>query len=377
MSDHQDKAPQQTHVAWDESGSACVCAISGPLLLPRVADVWRALGTHAFGARADIRVDCAGITELDSAGVAALVTFVRTQKARGHTVTLDGLRPKHSAFIGMLGGEEALVNAVPARPPHRDTAGPVLLTWWGDFRDMVVFMGRTAAGVVSVLRRPSAECWKEVAHCLQLSGPGAVPVVCTITFLVGFVVAFQAATQLERFNAQIMVAQLVGFALFRELAPIMTSVIMAGRTGSAFAAEIGTMKVSEELDAMEVMLLNPYRYLVAPKILASLVAFPCLTMLADLAGLLGGVFVGAQFLNIPAYVFLKESFQNMTIGDLGEGLYKSVIFACLVAGIGCLRGMQVRLGADSVGRAATSAAVSGIFLTIIADALITMSGYML
>ena len=363
-------------VAWQTHGQQCVGTVVGVLRMPQVPDAWRGLQECPAIAGTAVVLDCAGVDALDSAGVAALVTFVRMQKQQGHAVTLQGLRSTHAEFIKILGGDDLLVCTQPAaNGAHADTHGTTSAA--GRFCDTVVFVGRTAAGIFDTVRRPTMACVKEVVHYVLDTGPGAVVVVCTVSALIGFVVAFMAAIQLERFGAQIMIAQLVGFALFRELAPVMTSVIMSGRTGSAFAAEIGTMKIGEELDAMEVMRLNPYRYLVAPKILASLITFPCLTVMADLAGLLGGVFVGAVFLHIPAHVFLNQAFESMGVGDLTMGLYKSLIFACLVAGVGCLRGMQVGLGADSVGRAATSAAVSGIFLTIVANSLVTMSGFIL
>jgi len=348
------------------------------LTLPTVPAIWQALITSPQGAGAVITIDCALITELDGAGVAMLAAFVRLQRTRGVTVTLAGVSHAHTDLLTTLGWEQLVQ---PARAPAADATRHDFRAWLPQtlsrLRETVVFVGRATAGIVDVMVHPSKHTVREIIHAVQLSGPGAVPVVCMIAFLTGFVVAFQSSTQLQDYGLQIKIADLVGFALFSELAPVMMSVVMAGRSGSAFAAEIGSMKLSEELDALEIMSLNPYRYLVAPKIIASLLAFPCLTILADIAGLLGGMLVGAAFLDLPAHVFLRAAFDNMTMGEFTMGLYKSVVFAVLVSGVGCLRGMQVGLGADSVGRATTSAAVSGIFLTILANALITMSGYLL
>ena len=204
------------------------------------------------------------------------------------------------------------------------------------------------------------------------AGRDGLPIVALISFLMGLISAFQASVQLQQFGADIYVANLVGLSITRELGPLMTAIIAAGRSGAAFAAEIGTMKVSEEVDALEAMGLDRTRFLVTPKVLALVFMLPCLTLFADLVGILGGLVVATGLLELPAEVYFRQMALYMTMWDINQGLIKSVVFAFLVAGIGCLRGFQASAGAESVGRITTSAIVTSIFSIIIADAIFTL-----
>jgi len=186
------------------------------------------------------------------------------------------------------------------------------------------------------------------------------------------ITAFQAAVQLKQFGADIYVANLVGLSIVRELGPLMTAIIAAGRSGAAFAAEIGTMKVSDEVDALVTMGFDRTRFLVTPKIVALLFMLPCLTLYSDFVGIIGGLFVAATVLNLPAQVYLRQLNWAVTTWDVYSGLIKTFAFAILIAGVGCLRGFQAQTGAESVGRITTSAIVAGIFLIIITDAIFTV-----
>ena len=227
-------------------------------------------------------------------------------------------------------------------------------------------------GLLAALRHPQRMRWRETWLYMERCGIDAVPIVALISFLMGLITAFQAAVQLNQFGADIYVANLVGLSIVRELGPLMTAIIAAGRSGAAFAAEIGTMKVAEEVDAMTTMGFDRTRFLVTPKVVALLLMLPCLTVIADLVGILGGLFVSVVGLSLPAQVFLRQTRLALTIWDIFSGILKSVAFAILIAGVGCLRGFQARSGAESVGRVTTSAIVAGIFLIIIADAIFTV-----
>jgi phospholipid/cholesterol/gamma-HCH transport system permease protein len=213
---------------------------------------------------------------------------------------------------------------------------------------------------------------RETLYYTQLTGADAMPIVALISFLMGLIMAFQAAVQLRQFGANIFVADLLALAFTRELGPFLTAVILAGRSGSAFAAEIGTMKVNEEIDALTVMGLDITEFLVMPKIYALALAGPLLTFLSDWMGLMGGIVVGVIGLDLTVSGFMQEAYEILTLSDVLTGLLKSFAFSALVASIGCLRGLQTEQGADSVGRQTTSAVVSGIFLIIFADAIFTV-----
>ncbi|MFP3928998.1 MAG: MlaE family ABC transporter permease, partial [Desulfobacteraceae bacterium] len=204
---------------------------------------------------------------------------------------------------------------------------------------------------------------------MQKTGVDALPIVGLISLLLGMILAFMSSVQLKQFGADIYVASLVSLAMVRELGPVMTAIIVAGRSGSAFAAEIGTMKVSEEVDALFTMGFDPTRFLVVPKMLAIAFMTPFLTLFADLFAIIGGLLVATTLLDLTINAYISETIRFLGVKDIIWTFIKSVSFAFLIAWIGCLRGFQVRGGADSVGRATTSAVVSSIFLIIVADSV--------
>jgi len=208
-----------------------------------------------------------------------------------------------------------------------------------------------------------------------LVGYSAIPIVFVISFFVGMVLAFQGAYQLEKMGATYYVAALVGVSITRELGPLITAVVVAGRSGSAFAAEIGTMKVSEEIDALEVMGLNSVKYLVVPKYIAMIGMMPCLTLLSDTAGMLGGaVFAGAQ-LDQPFTMYASATMDALVMKDITTGLIKSMVFGMVITTVGCYEGFSVRGGAAGVGRATTSSVVISIFSVILSDLIFTALFY--
>ena len=206
-------------------------------------------------------------------------------------------------------------------------------------------------------------------------GVNSLPIVATITFMVGLIIAMQSAYQLERFGAEIYVADLVGVSVTRELAPLITAIIVAGRSGSAIAAEIGSMKVAEELDALKTMAVNPVHFLVVPRTLAMIIVVPCLTVLADLLGILGGLLLGVTSLKISWIAYLNETADALQLKDFVSGLIKSFFFAAIIAIVGAFEGFNVEGGAEGVGKATTTAVVRSIFLIIIADMLFTALFY--
>jgi phospholipid/cholesterol/gamma-HCH transport system permease protein len=198
-------------------------------------------------------------------------------------------------------------------------------------------------------------------------GVDCLPILCLISFLLGLIIAFMSSLQLRQFGAYAYVASLVAIAMVRELGPIITAIMVAGRSGSAFAAEIGTMKVNEEVDALITMGFNPIRFLAVPKVFAAVMVVPFLTLFSDLFGIVGGLAVGIYGLDLTFRTYNDYASWALTAFDIITGMIKSVVFALLIAGIGCQRGFQVSGGAEAVGDATTSSVVSAIFLIIVAD----------
>ncbi len=217
--------------------------------------------------------------------------------------------------------------------------------------------------------------WGNAIHQMVLAGVNSIPIVSLISLFIGIVMALQGAYQLEKFGASYYVTALVGVSMTRELGPLITAIIIAGRSGSAFAAELGTMKVSEEIDALEAMGLNSVRYLVVPKYLALLVMMPCLTLISDLAGILGGgIFVILQ-LDQTFRMFLTATRDSLVMRDITTGLIKSLVFGLIITKVGCYEGFSVEGGAEGVGKATTSSVVVSIFLIILADVIFTAIFY--
>ncbi len=250
-------------------------------------------------------------------------------------------------------------------------------TFWDDSCSMVGFMGELVSAIGSAIRHPRRVKWRETFYYMDVSGSDALPIICLMGFLIGLILAFQAVMQLQRFGIDEYVVDLVGVTIVRELGPLMVAVIIAGRSGSAFAAEIGTMKVSEEIDAMVTMGLVPSRFVIIPKVLAMLIIMPLLTIFADIAGVIGGMSVTYFDLGISIAQAYYRTIEVITPMGLTQGIVKSLVFAVIISAIGCMRGFQAKSDAQSVGRAATSAVVSAVFLIVVADAVVTAIFFML
>lgn len=217
--------------------------------------------------------------------------------------------------------------------------------------------------------------WKSVLRHMVIVGFNSIPIVGFICALVGAIIAMQSAYQLREVGALRYVPALVGVAMTRELGPLIAAVIMAGRSGSAFAAEIGTMVVSEEVDALETMALNPTKFLVAPKLLAMVFMQPCLTMVADLVGIVGGTLISVYSLGLTPEQYYALTVENLMMKDISAGLIKSVAFGVIIAIVGCYYGFSVSGGAEGVGKVTTSSVVTSIFLIIVADLFFTAFFY--
>ena len=232
--------------------------------------------------------------------------------------------------------------------------------------------GYIARSVLDGVKRPSRLLIGETIRQIHDAGVAAIPIVATVCFLMGVVMAYQSALQLEQFGANIFMVDLVANSIFREIGVLLAAIMVAGRSGSAFAAALGTMKLNEEVDALRVMGLNPNQILIIPRVLGLVIALPLLTMFANIAGLAGGAFIGATVLDINWVMFTERLAYTIDINDVLVGLSKAPVFAFLIAVTGTLRGMQVNSSAEELGRLTTVAVVQSIFLIIVADALFTI-----
>ena len=260
---------------------------------------------------------------------------------------------------------------VKRKRPHRivEQFGETVLKNASNFKILVSFLGSALLAFYQVCRNPKLLRINDTILCMEKIGVNAVPIVALISFLLGLVIAFMSSLQLEQFGANLYVASLVSIAMVSELGPIMTAIVVAGRSGSAFAAEIGTMKISEEIDALFVMGFDPTLFLAVPRILASIVVVPLLTLFSNIFAIAGGLVVGVLILDLTMSSYITQTIKVLTLFEVVWGMSKSAVFAVIISWIGCLRGFQTRGGADAVGNAATSAVVSGIFLIILFDSM--------
>ncbi len=255
-----------------------------------------------------------------------------------------------------------------------DSIGRSVVESASSFREWCSILGETVCEGAAMLIKPGRFRFGDAALAFDRAGPGGLPITVLIGLLLGLILAFESAASLKMFGVEVYVADLIAIGLFRELGPLVTAIILAGRSGSAFAAEIGTMKVDEELDALTTMGLPPIRFLVLPRVVAAMLAMPFLTICGELAGLIGGAFV-LQLMDVPASVYWKHVVNTSTLFIISFGLLKSVLFGLLVGFIGCAAGMRTKNTADGVGVAATSAVVGGIVAIAVADGLLAVICY--
>ncbi|MGC8490213.1 MAG: ABC transporter permease [Syntrophobacteraceae bacterium] len=350
-----------------------------PLTLENAAHIWKSATPLIAGNDSDsLALDLSGVAKVDSAGVALLRSLQQLCRRRGVRLRIESGPPSVERFLEYF-ERDAPAEKQSALPPGSlvTRLGAFLIAEATQFKEFAGFCRAFFIVVARSVSHPSRFRGREILYYLQLAGSEAMIILFLITFLLGVVMAFQAAIQLRQFGANIYVANLVSLALARELAPVFTAMLLAGRSGSFFAAEIGTMKVGEELDALCVMGFDLTEFITVPKVLALMAAAPLLTMWANFAGILGAIAVSHISLDITPYAFMQQVYTALTLADLAGGLLKAEVFALFIALVGCFRGLQTGMGADSVGRQTTSAVVSGLFLIIFADAILTVLFYFL
>ncbi len=349
----------------------------------RLAGRWNAQGLGDLPAQiaglqmppaAALAADATALTALDTGGAWLLQKLLRRLHDAGCSVTLQGLPP---AFEGLL----AMTVLPPAAPPVPPQPPPSALAGLGrrsaavaeEGLALLSFVGETALTFGRSLLQPSRLRWRPVLHNVRSAGLDALPIVGLLSFLLGIVVAYQGADQLRRYGANIFVVDLVGVSMLREFAPLITAIIVAGRSGSAYAAQIGTMAVTEEIDALRTLGIAPLELLVLPKVIALVIALPLLTVFADVMGVLGGMLMAQQQLGVSAVEFIERFEKAVSLSSYLVGLAKAPVFAGIIALVGCFQGLRTRGGADSVGLHTTRSVVQAIFLVIVADAAFSVA----
>lgn len=361
--------------------SSCRIFFKGDLTLATTGRIWKNLLNRLQAARnADsltIDLDC--LETLDTAGAALIcrITAVAGHLGFQH-IALHHKKPEFKTLIDIA------TNADKQSFPSEQSPGDTVISRIGhSFSDylketceFITYVGEITWALFVSLRNPGSIRWKDVLIISERAGIDAIGIVALISFIVGLVMAFQAAIPMRMFGAELYVANLIGIAMVRELGPLMTAIVLAGRSASAFAAEIGTMRVNEEIDALSVMGMDPVRFLIVPRIIAATIMTPLLTIFANLMGILGGALV------ITSMGYPVISYYNQIAGfvhwiDFTGGILKCFVFGILIAATGCIRGYQTGSGPSAVGQSTTRAVVTGIVLIAVFDAVFSVIYYCL
>ncbi len=347
----------------DEQGAVTV-ALTGPLLVSSIGELDRAL-RKVDGPVA--RVDLSEVTEIDTVGA-----WVAWRLARDHDATIVGASDKAARLIAAVHRSSGQGAVTPPEYPMFErvtaTVGRYVLGLFDGVQRFLGFLGAMLVAVWHLVRNPAEFRWKAFVRQLELVGVNALGIIGLMSFLVGIVIAQQGAIQLEQFGAEIYTINLTGRLSFRELGVLMTAIMVAGRSGSAFAAQIGTMKLTEEVDAMRTIGVSPVEALIIPRVLACTLMMVLLGFYAALLSILGGAFISTMTLEIPFWTFLTRIQEVVPLHDLWVGMIKAPVFGAIVALAGCYQGMQVEGNSEEVGLRTTIAVVQAIFVVIVLDA---------
>jgi phospholipid/cholesterol/gamma-HCH transport system permease protein len=366
-------------VKLDPDGHARV-VLSGRLSARTVVDCWNRLAERLRAAPVKtLEVDVSGVDFCGGAGFALLRYLNMGKMTPGANVRVVGLAEGFQRiFDGFTAGDyDAFRSQTDGqRLSFVEEAGHAARQLLADMRAQVEFLGRVAASLPASLIHRKRMRWPEVRHVFELAGANAVPIVSLISLLLGFIIALESAQRLAEFGAQIYVANTITVVMVREMGPLMTAILLAGRSASAFAAEIGTMKVNEELNALETLGLDPIRFLVIPRLMAGVLGAPLLTFYSILMGVVGGVLV-MRGLGFSLPLILHQMVSSVHLNDVEVGAGKGMVFGVIVSGVGCWRGLQTQQGPSAVGLSTTRAVVTSLLLIIVADACFSTLSFFL
>ena len=328
---------------------------------------------------AELNLDLSGLNQSNHPVVSLVLSAATLCKGSGVKLSFSNLSDNSliASFkkLGLHPDGICEVNAL-EEPESKSvclTAGEAVFKIATDMKKLVGFVGETFLAFLYFLRHPGKLDVRETLFYMDKSGADAIPIVILVCFLMGMILGFQGVVQLGRFGLESFVTNLVGLAIVRELGPIMVGMICIGRAGSAYAAELGTMKGAEEIDAITTMGLKPVRMLVIPKMVALLVAMPFLILIGDFAGIVGGVVIGTAMTDLTVHVYLLKTVDSLVAPNIFESLTKGFVFAFIIAAVGCFRGFEADRDAKGVGTATTSSVVTGIFLLVLFDFFVTFT----
>jgi len=354
-----------------------IVSVGGAWTVRQAAEIDRSLRDIApDGARGAV-FDLSQLTGFDTAGAWLLRRTLSDLQGRGIATEMRGLAQSYMPLLRVVETAEKETKEHPPLIPNYwvamvERVGRATLEFGSEARALLAFYGMTIFAYLAVLRRPRALRMVSLVNQIEQSGLNAIPIVCLLSFLIGIVIAYVGADQLRRFGAEIFTVNLLGVIMMREIGVLLAAIMIAGRSGSAYTAQIGTMQVNEENDAMRTLGLDPMDVLVLPRINGLLISLPILAFLSDFAGLLGGAVMATGVLDVTFVQFVQQLKTVLTVDHFLVGMVKAPVFAFIIAIVGCYEGLRVSGSAESVGRMTTKSVVTSIFLVIIADAIFSI-----
>ncbi len=358
-----------TDAAAQLSGETLAC--SGRWTVGNIRALNEAIDELALPPGASMTIDGSAITAMDTAGAWLIGRLRQHLETAGAQVSMAALRPEHARLITYVADESRESKPADMQRMHRSvvTSG---LSVFNDLVNFLAFIGEAIVSLLRAIRHPGSIRWQEILVEIYQSGFKALPIVGLLSFLIGVVIAYQGAVQLKLYGANIYIADMIGYAMLRELAPLLAAILVCGRTGSAYAAQIGTMKVREEVAALETIGIPPMDLLVLPKLIALIIVMPLISVYADILSVFGGMVMSYVELGLSFEAFLARLEEAVTYSTFMIGIGKTPVFAAIIAIVGCYQGFKVAGSAESVGRHTTISVVQSIFLVIVTDALFSI-----
>ncbi len=343
--------------------------LAGYLTRPQGDTISRELRALSLPHEGHLILNFTAVDDLDTVGAWQVQQFIVHCQAQGLHVVFAGIKDKFQNLLQLVQKNEANISKIiPQHDSSLVIVGKQAMTNFRQIKDYIKFVGELWLAFTYWLKQPKLIRWPAIFYSIQQDGHAAIPIVALLSFLIGIVLAYQIGTQLQAYGANIYIVDLLGMSVLREFSPLLTAIIVAGRTGSAYTAQIGTMKLNEELDALKTFGLSPNQLIVLPKLIGLAIALPLITVMSEVFSLLGGMIMSKAMLDITFADFLKRFSTEIGVSTYVIGLIKTPIFAVLIASIGCFQGYRVTNSAESVGRQTTISVVQGIFMIIVADA---------
>jgi phospholipid/cholesterol/gamma-HCH transport system permease protein len=365
------KPYQAARIFFAPDGTLCC---DGAWTLDQLADLERRIALLPKTFVGSLTCDASAIDAMDTGGAWLLQRTLNHFERSGCSISLNGLSAEFATLMQTVARSWSQSEQLQPSPPVplMERVGRFAWTYGTNVRNALAFVGETASASCSLLGHANRIRWRVLLYNLQVDGLNALPIIGLLSFLMGVVIAYQGSEQLKTFGANIFIVDLVGISLLREIAPLLTAILVAGRSGSAYAAQIGTMTVTEELDALRSLGISPMSLLVIPRALALVIALPLLTVFADAVGVFGGMLIALSQLGVTFTEFLNRFEYAIVLRHYLIGVGKTPVFAAIIALVGCYQGFQVFGGVDSVGRHTTISVVQAIFLVIVTDAFFSI-----